>query len=335
MEVTNSYFANGICSGLHFVPFNQTSKQMNNYQILIKKDRNKFSFYVGVMESESFSISNCFQGLNELYLQFVNEDYLFFNYTDIPNINDEERYYFGNSINRKTANSIHKSEFVTKEDRIQYRQKTFTIQLPDNEVKIELKNSLGELVVSEIVNGNIDRNYFFNLKHCFDGLYQLWINNKLLQTFFITDELLNKDCIGIIKLDMDSIITKDDSQSEYKINFNARSVYWQYQIVIPKSRKIKVAEMKVIGLDNEEYIGPIEQEVIGGQISQVYTSAKAVQLQNKLEINPQLKVTYSNNFSNRKNQLDIKLPNPNAEQIRKYGQGEGEESFCSSTIVYV
>ena len=65
--------------------------------------------------------------------------------------------------------------------------------------------------------------------------------------------------------------------------------------------------MNISGLTDEKYQGPVEQEIIGGQTAQVFTTANPLPLQNKLEESPQLQVTYSNDFSNRKNQMEIKL----------------------------
>jgi hypothetical protein len=52
-------------------------------------------------------------------------------------------------------------------------------------------------------------------------------------------------------------------------------------------------------------------------------------------VHPQLQVNYSNEFSNRENLLEIKLPNPETEQLKKFNQKENDGSFLSSTIVYV
>lgn len=93
--------------------------------------------------------------------------------------------------------------------------------------------------------------------------------------------------------------------------------------------------MTISGINDEKYQGPTDQQIIGGQTAQVFITSDPLQLQNKLEKSPQLLVTYSNDFSHRKNEMEIKLPNPDAEQVKKYNQGENEGSFFSSTIVYV
>ena len=334
-EVTNSYFSSGESSGFHLVPFQKTTRQMKNYEIMMKKGSNRISFYAGIGVAETFVIDTEFKGLNDLYFQLINEDHLFFNYTDVPFVNDNELYYYENGINSSEPNLFHKSDYVNKEDLIGYKPKKFNIQLSGNEVKIEVKTGAGKIINSTIISGSDVKNYLVNLTHYDDGVYQLWMNDELQETFFISNEEIVKGCMGIIKIDVNKIIIQYQNELKYSIKFNARFVYWQYQVVVPKSRKIEVFEMNVLGIDNEEYIGPIEKEIIGGQTAQVFTTSKAMQLQNKLETNPQLTVTYSNEFSNRKNELELKLPNPEAEQIKKYNQGENEGSFFLPTIVYV
>lgn len=334
LKVMNNYFTDGVCSDFGMIPFKSTSRDMKNYEILMKKEGNLFSFYAGINIQESFDINTIFNRLTDLYFQLVNKDELFFNYTAIPSVNEQQLYYFENAVNTSNSQFFQKSESVTHQDLIGYKSKTFNIQLPDKEVVIEIKKNKNELLTTATIDGSKVKNYLISLKQYDDGVYQLWLDNQLQQTFFMSEDIV-QNCIGIVRLNMQEIIAQYSSNTVYTINFNARSVFWEYQVVVKKNRKIKVIEMNISGLTDEKYQGPVEQEIIGGQIAQVFTTSNPLPLQYKLEESPQLQVTYSNDFSNRKNQMEIKLPNPNAEQIKKYNQGENEGSFFSSTIVYV
>ena len=335
LKVMNNYFTEGVCADFGMIPFKSTSRDMKNYEILMKKEASTFSFYAGINIQESFAINTNFNGLTDLYFQLVNKDELFFNYTAIPSVNEQQLYYFENAVNTSNPQFFQKSAFVTQQDLVGYKPKTFNIQLPDKEVLVEIKTNNNEVLTTTTIDGTKVKNYLISLKQYDDGIYQLWIDDQLQQTFFMSDEAVAQNCIGIVRLNMQEIIAQYSSNTVYTINFNARSVFWEYQVVVQKNRKIKVIEMNISGLTDEKYQGPVEQEIIGGQTAQVFTTANPLPLQNKLEESPQLQVTYSNDFSNRKNQMEIKLPNPNAEQIKKYNQGENEGSFFSSTIVYV
>lgn len=332
LKVTNNYFQEGMCSDFDVIPFKDTSHKMRNYEVLMKKESNTFSWYAGT--KETFTVA-ALDGLEDLYFQLINSDSLFFNYTDIPLIAENQLYYFHNNANSDSPQLFQKSQFVNKQDVIGIKSKQFNVMLPNNnEVVLEIKNSDDSVVVNTTLDGTKVNNYALSLAQYDNGVYQLWLNNQLQETFFMSNEGVAENCIGIVKLNVKDIIARYPTV-EYSIDFTARSVYWQYQVVVPKSRKIQVINMNVSGVNNEEYQGPENQEIIGGQTAQVFTTSAPILLQNVLKENPQLQVTYSNDFSNRKNQLEINLPNPDAEQIKKYNQGENENSFISSTIVYV
>lgn len=335
LEITNNYFSSGISSDFHLIPFQKSTNNMKNYQVLIKKIKNTISFHAGISISKPFNINEEFKGLDELYFQLINEDPLFFNYTNIPMVSNQKIYYYENGIHPKAPHLLHKSDFVNEDDLIELKPKISNIQLPDNEVTVTVKTDDDNIIFSRKVDGTKSSNYLINLNHCNDGVYQLWMNDKLQETFFISNEEIHENCSGIIKIDTNKIIDQYQNQLKYSINFDARFVYWQYQVVVPKSRNIKVIKMNISGIDDETYNDPIEKEIIGGQTALIFTTSEAIQLQHKLEVNPLLTVTYSNEFSNRKNELELKLPNPEPEQIKKYNQEKDEVSFFSPTIVYV
>ena len=336
LSITNSYFTEGIGSNFNLLPFNSTSRQFNNYGVLLKKEKNAFLFYAGANSAESFEIESHFAGLKDIYLQLINNDSLFFNYTDIPSPEENKRYYFRNNSNSKKPELFQKEQFASDQDLISLRPKQFNVVLPNEEKEIILEiKSDDETLIKEKVDGTKMKTYTFSLRQFDDGVYQLWVNEKLQETFFISDQELDQKCIGLVRLNMKDLISNNSSEPNYSIDFKARNVFWQYQIVVSKSRKIQVHDMTISGINDEKYQGPTDQQIIGGQTAQVFITSDPLQLQNKLEKNPQLQVTYSNDFSQRKNQMEIKLPNPDAEQVKKYNQGENEGSFFSTTIVYV
>lgn len=336
LKITNSYFQNGACSDFDLLAFQMTSRLMKNYQILIKKDKNAFSFYAGLLDkTDVFSAQNNFSGIEDLYFQVINTNSLFFNYTDISPVNDQKLYYFENSSAQDNTQQLQKSQFVSDKDIVSYKAKTFNISIPDKKVILEIKSNNGQTIKSETIDGDIIKNYFINLNQFDDGIYELWLNNELQEKFFMTNEEIMEDCIGIVKLNMNNIISQNQDNLKFSIDFNARSVFWQYKIVVKKTRKIQIIDMDILGKNYEFYDGPVEEEIIGNQIAQVFTSTVPIQMHNQIEKNPLLLLTYSNDFSNRNNQLEKKLPGANPEQVKQYNHGEDGISFFSSTIIYV
>jgi len=335
LEVTNNYFSNGGSPHFEVLPFSETARQMKNYEILMKKGSNVFSFYAGEGIEESFTMHQNFKGLDNLYFQLINNDPLFFNYSDISAKSEQELYLFQNTSKSEESNQLQTNQYVSEQDLIGYKPKVFNITLPNKQVNIEIKTDNGESVKKESIDGIKVRNHLLNLNSLDDGVYQVWLDGQFQETFFTTSEELPQNCVGILKLNIKDLVSKNESTLKYTIDFNARSVYWQYEVVVRHLRKINVKEMKVVGVNKEDYNGPKEQQIIGEQIAQVFTTPNPIQMQYKLEESPQLQVTYSYEFSNRENLLEMKLPNPEVEQLKKFNQEENDNSFLSSTIVYV
>jgi hypothetical protein len=335
LEVTNNYFSNGVCPHFEIIPFSDTSLQMKNYEILMKKGSNIISFYAGVGVEESFTMDQNFKGLDNLYFQLINNDPLFFNYSDISAKSEQELYLFQNTSKSEESNQLQANKYVSDQDLIGYKPKVFNITLPNKQVNIEIKTVNEESIKQESIDGIKVRNHLLNLSALDNGVYQIWLDGQLHETFFTSSEELSQQCIGVIQFNIKDFVFKNQNALKYTIDFNARSVYWQYEVVVKNVRKIKVKGMKVVGANNEDYNGPEEKQIIGEQTAQVFTTSSPVQMQYKLDVPPQLQVTYSNEFSNRENLLEIKLPNPETEQLKKFNQKENDGSFLSSTIVYV
>ena len=105
--------------------------------------------------------------------------------------------------------------------------------------------------------------------------------------------------------------------------------------MLPTSRRIEVTTMEIQGMENEKYEGPVKENLMGEQTAEVFTSDIPLQLREELDKHPQLNLVYVSEFSNRTDELEMKLPNPSVELITKNTNEENEVSFFSSTIIYV
>lgn len=270
LKVTNRYFKGSICPVLSLLPIEETAVALKNYNVLIRKNDNIFSFYCGT-EAETFDITNELSGLKKLYFQVLTEDSLFFNYTEIPKLNQPELFLFQNY---KDSSQLQIEAYVTDDDMMDLALLSLDTQYRDN-------------------------------------------------------------CIGILHLNLDKGINTATEPLQFTIDFEARAIYWQYQVIVSDSRRIKVSSMEIIGSQDEVYAGPIEETLIGGQIANVFTSSKPLKLQKELLKNPELKLSYTDKFSNQNKEMKIKLPNPNPVYLKTYYNQENEKSFCTTTIVYV
>ena len=270
IEVTNNYFSGGICPVLQLVPFSETSNQLKNYNILVRKEGNLFSFYSGT-EATEFDLSSVLTGLNELHFQVLLEDIPFFNYTEIPFASHPNLFLFQNV---EGSSQLQFGEFVSEDDLIDTSSTSFNTSFQPN-------------------------------------------------------------CIGILKLNVAQIINDPSEISLLRLQFKAREVFWQYQIIISNNRNMEVKLIRILGIHQEVYNGPIEKQIVGGQAALIYTSPSPLALQQRPQTNPELAISYIDMDTNRDDELKIKLPQPSVEQIAKYITLEGLEGLMSTTIIYV
>jgi len=335
LEVTHTYFVDNVCSVLNLVPTDTTAQIFKNYQILLKRHANKLSFFVGLAEGESLDVLKQFEGISNLYFQVLQEDNFFFSYTDIEFSNEEELLFFSNLNKDTSATQLQLSQFANKTDLVSKRPEVFNVSLKPDDTLLEVKSFDGTVVITEDVSNVENPNYVVNLGGQESGVYQLFTNGQLTDTFFMTSETMEINAIGVIQLHMESLKNSYQDGLIYHIDFDSRSVHRQYKVVLPTARKIEVTTIEIQGMENEKYDGPEQEKLMGEQMAAVFTSDIPLQLKIELDKHPQLNVIYTSEFSNRTNELEIKLPNPGLERITKNINEENEVSFFSSTIIYV
>jgi hypothetical protein len=335
LEVTHTYFKDNICSVLSLVPTSATAQIFNNYQILLKRHENKVSLYIGLAEDESLDILTHFEGISNLYFQVLQEDNFFFSYTDIEFLTEEKLLFFSNLNKDPGATQLQLAKFTNESDLLTRRPEVFAISLKPSDTLIEVKALDGSSVISEDVTNAENPNYVVNLEHQESGVYQLYLNSELLDTFFMTSESTPLNTIGMVQLNMESFKNDYKEGLTHHIDFDARFVHRKYKVVLPATRRIEVTKIEIQGMESETYDGPVKENLMGEQMADVFTSDIPLQLKMELDKHPQLNVAYISEFSNRNNELEIKLPNPSVEQISKNTNEENEVSFYSSTIIYV
>ena len=334
-EITHNYFTDGICPIFSLTPMQGTTKMLRNFNILLNKQLNIHTLYSGLNNGAIFDIATQFNGITNLYFQITVDDAAFFSYTNLNSNIVDPLLYFSNTGNQINPQQLHSSSVVTNDEFVNNRPNKFTITLPSGETKLEIKSIAGTTVIEQQLSNPNELNYLLDLSQQEDDAYELWVNDELREKFFKSSEELISNTIGIIHLNMEAIIANYADGLKYKIDFVTRSVFWRYKIVVPESRKIEVAQMGIKGMDTEAYEGPVEEALMGNQMAQIFTSNVPMPLKQQLKKYPQLSMSYTSEFSNRTTELEIKLPNPGIENITKNNNEEGEDSFFSSTIIYV
>lgn len=331
IEVNHDYFLGNICSTIHFDPFESTTPICKNYNILMQKKSNTTSFFVGNRNSNIGS--DDFKAIEPLYFQIVSENNHFQNFTNITP-KEHSILFFKTTVQNLGSHMLQNSTYVSDENLITVKPPHFNIPLPNKTVQVEIKTASGTTVVKQSVDGQLVSNYVVDLLNQDTDIYQTWIDNQLQETFLVLLEPLQPNCIGILCIEPLKINNLNKGIT-LQLNFKARSTYRQYKVVVSDKRKITVSNISIRGGANEKYRGPEETLIVNGQTAQVFTSSVPIPLQKEPKSHPQLNIEYTNQFSNRNNQLEILLPNPNVETLKPYNLEQDTSSFCSTNIVYV
>ena len=337
VKIMHNYFTKGNCPVLALVPFDTTKKIMNNYQLLSKKTDQDLDFYIGMKPSGKKSVADELQGADNLYFQLISTDGYFFNYTNIDSLSEGAGFFFSNGINIQYPDRLQHEEFVSAADVLTIRPLTFSIALPAMNTSIEMKNQEGKVVFEKTVDGKQVPVFAIDLRGEGSGPYQLWLNNRLTESFFATDEHLDEKSIGVLEINI-SMLTQQLSSGSIPVltlNFEARSTYWQYGVIVKDNHKIVVEGIVIEDEEGIPYDGPEEGTIVGGQLAQWFTSLVPVVLREKLSVNPLLKLSYFNDFSERLNVMEVKMPNQKASELIVKMNEENEQSYFSQSIIYV
>ncbi|MDN3643605.1 hypothetical protein QWY87_12885 [Lutimonas halocynthiae] len=337
IEVTNNYFENGVCPYFEMIPLNSTTIELKNYNILIQKNNNLFTFYLGVANVSDLSATNVsdsiikenIKNLSNLYFQLIVEDELFMNYTDIPEVNHRQLFLF---------------QFPNNAIGLQINDSNYRVNLLDLDALQAAMNSSSSVAIKNEIGLTVQQKKdpenkipAVNYKNLTYGKFKLFVDNQFAQGFYHFDTDLASNCLGILELKSKQIRAEQEKSPIYTINFKSRKVYWEYQIIFPSNWSIDDEEVEIQGIGDQIYerVTTKEPKLINGQLVKVFKSKSPYALQNHLIENPTLKLKYLAPFSQRKESLNIKLPNPGIENLFKTNTEKNDDPFCSTTIVYV
>ncbi len=333
VTIWHEYFDKKECPVFELKAIGSTARMMKNYDVSIRKYSNQFHAYAGVKDTKN--LWDELKGIDDLYFQMINTDVYFNSYTSLSKEKlSEDLLYI---TNPKVENRFQSSGLLEPEEYVVSKGLQFTIEvIADKNQKIQLKNSEGDWVYES--NSPINQaNCLINLKGYITGIYELWIDEKKVHKLFVTNESIDQNCYGILHIQMAKIIVslKENTIPAIEINFETKSTFWQYAIVIPEDKKITIQELKIEDTQQNKYVNEEEKQLAGGITAQIYTAPEAVKLKQNVNKNPILKLQYSNEFSDTVIELDKKMPTPQVSNIITKKKDNAENAYYSQTIVYV
>ncbi|WP_340198815.1 hypothetical protein [Ascidiimonas sp. W6] len=331
LKVSHGYFPDAICKVLTMVPFRETEQILKNYDILLNHKSGTFSFFIGRNEGEATTLKEKLQGISDLYFTIKVNDTMFYNYTEIPFPSDTKTLFFEN--NQSALNkTLQKNNHVGMEDQISIRAKSFSLIIPDNTTKLMVKDGEGDVVFEAINIPPSLNHYQVQLRGASPGIFELWMNDELIEKFLYLDNLVRSD-MGILRLAV-ADISDLEQIPEYNIDFKAREVFWQYKIA-STSTKTTIKKMLVSRGKENVFEGPQNEQLPNGQEIRTFLSSAPMMLQEELEQPPLLSLNYTGNFSSEISSLELKLPNPQPMELQSFKNQQNESHLLVSTIVYV
>ena len=295
---------------------------------MFTKNQNCVSFFTNMVSDKEVDFQSELSALGSLSFQLVIEDNLFFNYSDLPLPGSNQVFFCHSGLDMELPNKMYSGDKVSFENLVLFQGKIFTVNVKLGISTLEVKSLKGSLIkecrLASDGSGIIDMNAFD------DGLYQLWLDGKLYDTFYSSSQTLRPDCKIIVTIDSAVVNKNYQNVPVLDISFSARKAFLEYQIVVSPNRKIEVKEMMVHTVDGESYLGPTETKIMGRQMANTFVSKNAVPVAFNTQNSTQLKLTYSNQFSSREKQLAQTLPSPNLDRMKKL-----DEDFLFTTIVHI
>lgn len=182
--VRNTYFPGDVCSVVDIIPTRFTAEVMKNYEILLRKEKNVFTFYQGlpgIDKTLPFEIS----GVNDLTFQVVSNDPHYFNYTDLPFKTKGKLLYFSTDNVSGTDDKLTNDSHASIIDEREIEPNPVQLQLPKGKAKIEIKYLSGVAVYTAEVEPKKPIDYSVNIHSLPTGEFELSLNGNLQRTFLM------------------------------------------------------------------------------------------------------------------------------------------------------
>jgi hypothetical protein len=338
IAITHTYFPNSVCEVLQLVPTAETASVLKNYGIVTRAFSNICSLYCALDMAGSNTIAQQLAGMPNLCFQVFTTSPVFANYSDLPLSADKpNQYFFANGVNPADPTALQATEFVSAADLIVLYPLKFQLAIPAvKKVTLTVTDSAGKTVLTQQADGTLNHRMDVNLSPFGAGQYQLKLQKNTTR-IFASASVAPANSIGVLQLQTESLLAmiQEDKPIHLQLAFNARSAFWKYAVVVGADKQIDIQSMNIEDSAGNAYTGPVSEPIAGGATASVYTSPKAMLLQSTLPSGQLLKVSYTNSFSARVVEMNVKLPFPDVARLSVTQAPKRDPTFFSSKIINI
>lgn len=330
--IEHLYFNNKECTVFDLIPLQQTQRTLKNYGIRFQKFKNQYLAYAEAAPSKKIWDELAYA--DDLFFQLINTDATFDNYTDVALPKKANTILY--ATNEKVVNRFANQPIITVKNTLPIGALRFSVPVSKEKSVSVIIKSNGQEIFNQ-VSPEKQSTAFIDIQVHGTGVYELWIDNELANTFFGTSERLSTNCYGILHINMRNAVEslRENTLPIVQLHFDARATFREYVVIIPKEKKIDIKNMEIESANNEKY-GDVEQKKVLGneEASNVFTTTNAIPLYQKAKEHSVLKIQYANQFSDVVTELDIPMPVPSATSLITK-QVNNENVYYSQTIIYV
>ncbi len=236
-----------------------------------------------------------------------------------------------------TSTLLRSNKILMRKDRNQFNFYAESSEQDSFDMVVELAG-LGLLQFHLVNNDPLFTTYTSEIPINNHGIFHIRNNSDthlLDMEFGPVNREIRVNEVGVLMLDMDIVIDQNEPELILVLSFTSREPLWEYQFVIPESRNMEVSRMRIEGIGNENYVGPVEGTLMETQKTLVMTTDRPVALSQNLHKYPILKLNYIDTVTNVSKELELKLPNPSPESIRTVSRDGVLTPFLVTSIIYV
>lgn len=228
----NNYFANNEAKNIQLVIDSESQKILKNYQLLFKPRGGK-NLVLFNKNNKKLNIPQIWKGkTTKLSFFILNNDYQFFNYTQLSQTTDFH-YYNNEEIEDEDGQKIFKASIV------KIRPLVFDYNLEPGEENKAYKiidNFNNPVLEGKTQTGSL----LIDLRGEPESRYRLLIKEESKPGFeeklgFYTYPGLQQHYFGVIEIYLNSV----QEMPKYVLQFLRRSTFWQYHIGYPKGKDWK------------------------------------------------------------------------------------------------
>lgn len=246
MATQHEYYPKGENNDFYFLPTPRTVTSLEKMAMMIRSQNGTLKVLFDVSKTEllwqRFSQASD-KDLKLSFMLFSRNPY-FINITDIPVDIQGKVFYLSNKhLNFSEKGLLHDSDFVEKEQLISLTSNPLEYnEVEKTDYSLFVDNG-GEQLFRNIKHGDQ-----ISVKSLEEGCCRVFANNKIHSTFINLGAKTKNSPIGFIDIFLGSkmkanILSALENNEvpflDYKIRFNARSVYWKYNIVPLHIKRIK------------------------------------------------------------------------------------------------